>query len=143
MIVRLCNRAPASPKLTEIRPTSLLHGAGECCLVPSGCEDNQVVSRRTTTLRDAALYTTYCLYIHLLTLYHFASTGRKGPYAAYYVQIEPNGGSFVGKCNFLSYTFRMPISVFACLCPRTLLRLADVGTQQQNGSMSHDHWMTP
>jgi hypothetical protein len=32
---------------------------------------------------------------------HFSAawsrTGRKGPYAAYYVQIKPGGGSFVGK----------------------------------------------
>lgn len=25
-------------------------------------------------------------------------TGRKGPYAHYYVQISPNNGTFVGKC---------------------------------------------
>jgi hypothetical protein len=29
-------------------------------------------------------------------------TGRKGPYAAYYVQIKPNGGSVVGKELFHS-----------------------------------------
>lgn len=27
----------------------------------------------------------------------WSRTGRKGPYAAYYVQIQPNGGSFVGE----------------------------------------------
>ena len=28
-------------------------------------------------------------------------TGRKGPYAHYYVQISPNNESFVGKCTSL------------------------------------------
>jgi uncharacterized protein (DUF2461 family) len=27
----------------------------------------------------------------------WSRTGRKGPYAHYYVQIQPNGGTFVGK----------------------------------------------
>jgi uncharacterized protein (DUF2461 family) len=31
----------------------------------------------------------------------WSRTGRKGPYAHYYVQIQPNGGTFVGKLVFL------------------------------------------
>lgn len=33
----------------------------------------------------------------------WSRTGRKGPYAHYYVQVQPNGGSFVGMCT--SHTF--------------------------------------
>lgn len=32
--------------------------------------------------------------------------GRKGPYAHYYIQVQPNGGSFVGM-------FDSPLFVFA------------------------------
>jgi hypothetical protein len=34
----------------------------------------------------------------------WSRTGRKGPYAHYYIQIQPNGGSFVGEFN-LSLAF--------------------------------------
>lgn len=30
----------------------------------------------------------------------WSRTGRKGPYAHYYIQVQPNGGSFVGTCVF-------------------------------------------
>lgn len=39
---------------------------------------------------------------HVADIFSRLSTGRKGPYAAYYVQIEPNGGSFVGKSYSLA-----------------------------------------
>jgi hypothetical protein len=33
----------------------------------------------------------------------WSRTGRKGPYAHYYMQVQPNGGSFVGMCILSSY----------------------------------------
>jgi uncharacterized protein (DUF2461 family) len=38
----------------------------------------------------------------------WSRTGRKGPYAAYYVQIKPNGGSVVGKKCFISQSSLTP-----------------------------------
>jgi hypothetical protein len=31
-------------------------------------------------------------------------TGRKGPYAHYYIQVSPDGESFVGKSRDISFT---------------------------------------
>jgi hypothetical protein len=40
----------------------------------------------------------------------WSRTGRKGPYAHYYIQIQPNGGSFVGKFTFsLHYPGHHPL----------------------------------
>jgi len=42
----------------------------------------------------------------------WSRTGRKGPYAHYYVQIQPNGGSFVGRyATFPSGFVRMALLV--------------------------------
>ena len=53
---------------------------------------------------DVRLIPTSCTLLTRDQTYFSAAwsrTGRKGPYAHYYVQIQPNGGSFVGKCDFL------------------------------------------
>jgi hypothetical protein len=39
----------------------------------------------------------------------WSRTGRKGPYAHYYMQVQPNGGSFVGMC-ILSYYPEPPVT---------------------------------
>ncbi|KAI4657753.1 uncharacterized protein J4E78_006141 [Alternaria triticimaculans] len=47
----------------------------------------------------------------------WSRTGRKGPYAHYYIQVQPNGGSFVGM-------FDSPLFVFAeTLEPRAVVEL--------------------
>jgi hypothetical protein len=97
----------------------------------------QVVYRSPANFTGGTHHTTYHLRTDLLTLYHFSSTGRKGPYAGYYVQIEPNGGSFVGKycfppCTIRGYAHvRLPMPVLPSVVWQTLERERQRHTQRE------------
>jgi hypothetical protein len=72
-------------------------------------------TRLTSQLPGPGKWHMYELHVkHTLTsyLYHHR-TGRKGPYAHYYVQIQPNGGSFVGKFSSVPL-HRIAEDVAAC-----------------------------
>jgi hypothetical protein len=61
-------------------------------------------TRRIFQLPGPGKWSVYKLRVrYTLTSYLYRRrTGRKGPYAHYYVQIQPNGGSFVGKSSCVS-----------------------------------------
>jgi uncharacterized protein (DUF2461 family) len=56
----------------------------------------------------------------------WSRTGRKGPYAHYYVQLQPSGGSFIGKF------FRVPLRCKRSHRLHSTLRESIVGPRHQD-----------
>ena len=106
--LRYARLAPLTFRMTQadcvLRPIFLLPGAGKCCHPLCGRLSSGVSSG--CKYHWPSHYTTCRLRVHPLMPCESCSTGRKGPYAAYYVQIKPDGGSFVGKSIPLSCTTR-------------------------------------
>ncbi|KAF1835786.1 hypothetical protein BDW02DRAFT_495181 [Decorospora gaudefroyi] len=63
----------------------------------------------------------------------WSRTGRKGPYAHYYMQVQPGGGSFLGMCSFPTFLHTLDMMLLCC-CRATRLRTNSLGFRMQTRS---------
>jgi len=88
----------------------------------------------------------------------FSRTGRKGPYAAYYVQIQPGGQSFVGQYCVLLFFHLQVQSLFGMVkysnevrwatldsiaCERMVLPSENVGSRSSKMTGTLSLWVLP